>query len=431
MRQSASTGLATMVAKAVRSVLADSPELLFNWDEKLRRLVCGICLSRSLLLQDIAQTMPGVVKTTEDSLSDFLARQRLKLHGAQRAAVIAALKRRGRRRIWKYDGKVALVCDTTEYAKARSRGKVRPMPGKGLVRVHNLPTDETILVPGYQEVWVCLLLEDGTALPLVRRLWSENGPTCASMNIIEEAAISDARDLVKEALKLDVILVADRGFRRKSLLRWLKGEGMDFVIRLEGKLTVALGEDTGLLAEMSNWWRERLKMPWRDKAKQVLVSSVASRRVRVRTESQESFCFNVLCLTPVRATVEPMFLATTLTTERVSDLIRIVRLYSRRWAIETFFWEFKQGLNGDSWRVFSQWHAIDHLLTAAHIAFLVLALLEDYARRGRTAALRGTWDWMGRVLRERFARPPERTRGRFMQIIAMDFPSPCLAGVLV
>lgn len=420
-----------MVAKAVRSVLADSPELLFNWDEKLRRLVCGICLSRSLLLQDIAQTMPGVVKTTEDSLSDFLARQRLKLHGAQRAAVIAALKRRGRRRIWKYDGKVALVCDTTEYAKARSRGKVRPMPGKGLVRVHNLPTDETILVPGYQEVWVCLLLEDGTALPLVRRLWSENGPTCASMNIIEEAAISDARDLVKEALKLDVILVADRGFRRKSLLRWLKGEGMDFVIRLEGKLTVALGEDTGLLAEMSNWWRERLKMPWRDKAKQVLVSSVASRRVRVRTESQESFCFNVLCLTPVRATVEPMFLATTLTTERVSDLIRIVRLYSRRWAIETFFWEFKQGLNGDSWRVFSQWHAIDHLLTAAHIAFLVLALLEDYARRGRTAALRGTWDWMGRVLRERFARPPERTRGRFMQIIAMDFPSPCLAGVLV
>lgn len=429
MRQSASTSLTVIVAKSVRSLLSDSPPLPFNWNMKFRRLVCGISMARSLVLQDIAQTLPGVVKTTEESLSDYLARKRLKLHGTQRAAVISALKRRGRRGVWKYDGKAALVCDTTEYGKARSRGKVRGMPGKGMVRVHNLPSDETILVPGYQEVWVCLLLKDDTALPLVRRLWSENGPTCASMNIVEEAAILDARDIVKEALKLDAILVADRGFRRKSLLRWLKSEGLDFVIRLEGKLSVALAGETGLLCEVSRWWDARVKIPWRDGGKRPLVSSVASRRVRLRTESGESFCVNTLCLTPVRSEVDPMFLATTLTTESVSDLVRIVRLYSRRWAVETFFWEFKQGLGADSWRVFSCWESIDHLLIGAHIAFLVLGLLEDFARRGRTASLRDTWSWMENLLRQRFARPPELTRGRFMQLIAMDFPSPCLAGV--
>jgi hypothetical protein len=392
-------------------------------------LVVSICLARSLVLQDIAQTRPGRVKTSEDSLSKFLALERLVLSGPQRACVIDGLKRLGRRRLWKHDGKAAIIPDTTGHAKGRSRGKVRPMPGKGRVRVHNLPSDETVLVPGYQEIWVGILLKDGSVLPLVRRLWSENGPTCASMNLVEEGAILEAQDIVKEAFKLDVIVVADRGFRRKGLLLWLKNEGMGFVIRLEGKMTVELSGAKGLLAEVSLWWNARVKMPWRDKAKNVLVSSVASRRVAVATESAESFCFNVLCLTPVRPHVEPMFLATTLTTERVDDLVRIVRLYSRRWGIETFFWEFKQGLNADSWRVFSCWEAIDHLLTVAHMAFVILAVLAEFARSGRTAALRGLWDWMEGVLGSRFARPPKMTRGRFFQLIAMDFPSPCLAGV--
>lgn len=78
--------------------------------------------------------------------------------------------------------------------------------------------------------------------------------------------------------------------------------------------------------------------------------------------------------------------------------------------------------------MFPCWEAIDHILTAAHVAFLALAPLEDFARRGRTTALRGTWDWMCRALRTRFARPPELTRGRFRRLIAMDFPSPCLGG---
>jgi len=394
-------------------------------------LVVGICLSRSLLLQSIAQTEPGVVKTIENVLSEFLGQGRLDLAEVQQACVSIVLKRLGRRRIWKHDGKAALIIDGTSHAKARSRGRKRAMPGKGKVRVHNLPTNETILVPGYQEIWVCLLLADQTVLPLTRRLWSENGPDCASMNLAEAAEIRRAADIVRDVFKLDVILVADSGYRRKELLHWLKKvEAMDFVIRLEGKLLITAGKEKGLLSNLAGWWPKRLKIQWREKSKKVLLSDVSARQVAVRTESKEKVSFNALCLTPDKEGVDPMYLATTLTTETRQDLIRIVRLYSWRWGIETFFWKFKQALRCNSWRVFSSWDAIDRLLTAAHMAYLVLVMLAECAKWGRTAQMRGLMERLEEMLRSRFARPAEEmTLGRFMRLIAMDFPSPRRAGL--
>ena len=124
-----------------------------------------------------------------------------------------------------------------------------------------------------------------------------------------------------------------------------------------------------------------------------------------------------------------MYLATTLTTETNEDLRMIVRLYSWRWGIETFFWKFKQALGANSWRVFSSWDAIDRLLTAAHMAYFVLVLMMEFAKRGSTAAMRELMDRLEEVLRSRFARPVEEmTLGRFLRLITMDFPSPCRAG---
>jgi len=382
-------------------------------------------------LQSIAQTGSGVVKTAENALSEFLGQERLDLGGARRAQVINVLRRLGRRGIWKHGGKAALIIDGTSYAKARSRGKKRAMPGKGKVRVHNLPTKETILVPGYQEIWVCLLLADQTVLPLTRRLWSENGPDSASMNLAELAEIRRAADIVREAFNLGVILVADSGYRRKNLLHWLKEvEGMDFVIRLEGKLLIEAGKEKGLLSNLAEWWPKRLKIQWREKSKRVLLSDVSARRVSVKTESKEEVSFNALCLTPEKEGVEPMYLATTLTTETREDLTRIVRLYSWRWGIETFFWNFKQALNCDSWRVFSCWEAIDRLLSAAHMAYLVLAMLAEFAKRGRTPAMRELMGRLKAILRSRFAWSAEElTLGRFMKLLAMDYPSPRQAGM--
>jgi hypothetical protein len=293
----------------------------------------------------------------------------------------------------------------------------------------NVKTRETILVPGYQEIWVGILLADRTVLPLTRRLWSENGPDSASMNLAELAEIRRAADIIDETFKMGVILVADSGFRRKDLLHWLKKvEGMDFVIRIEGKLTITAGSSKGLLADLSAWWPKRLRIQWREKSKRVLLSDVSARQVTVVTESKERVSFNALCLTPTEEDKDPMFLATTLTTQTSEDLTRIVRLYSWRWGIETFFWNFKQALNCDSWRVFSRWEAIDRLLSAAHMAYLTLALMLEFTRRDNTTTARSLMKRLLLVLRARFARPAEElTMGRFLRLLAMDFPSPRLA----
>ncbi len=432
MLRPSSTGLKSrnLLAQSAASCL---PKVLpYNWNQKLRDLVVGICLARSLLLQSIAQTRPGHVRTAENDLSRFLSRSRLSLDRSQRACVKNVLKRLGRRKLWKHGNKAALIIDGTSYAKARSRGKKRAMPGQGQVRVHNLPSDETILVPGYNEIWVGILLADRTVLPITRRLWTENGPDCASMNLAEMAEIRRAVEIIKETFKLGVILVADSGYRRKELLHWLKEvEGLDFVIRLEGKLLIKAGQSKGLMTRLSEWWPKRMRIQWREKSKKVLLSDVSARRVSVRTEFGEHLSFNAVRLTPTKDDLEPMYLATTLTTETVQDLTTIVRLYSWRWGIETFFWTFKQAMGATSWRVFSSWEAIERLLAAAHMAYLILVLMAEFAKRGRTAAMRELMKRLNEMLLCRFARPPEMTLGRFLRLIAMDFPSPRLSGALL
>ena len=424
-----STSLGSIVPKTVESCLRRAPSLRYNWDEKLRELIVGICLSRSLVLQSIAQTRPGRVKTTENVLSEFLGQERLDLDGTQKACVVDTLKRMSRRRFWRHNGKIVIIIDSTAHAKARSRGKIRPMPGKGKVRLHNLPTKETLLVPGYQEIWVGVLMKDRTVLPLTRRLWSENGPDCASMNMAELVQIGEAREIIREAFDTDVILVADSGFRRKELLHWLKiVEKMDYVIRIEGNLTVRMGDEKGLLENLAPWWRKRVRVQWRENSKRVLVSDVSAHRVSVETESKEGFSFNAVYLEGVTEEKKPMFLATTLTTETVDDLRAIVRHYSWRWGIETFFWKFKEAMKANSWRVFSCWEAIDRLLSAALMAYLALVLLATFCRRASTPGMKRLLRRMKEILRSRFARPPELTLGRFFRIIAMDFPNPGPAG---
>lgn len=425
MLRSHPTDLAAILPKTLESCLTDAPTLLYNWNQKLRALIIGIALSRSLLLQSIAQTRPGHVKTCENLFSAFLGQPRLEMELAYAACVRNVLKRLQRRRLWKHRGKAVVIIDSTTHAKTRSRGKIRPMPGAGKVRLHNLPTDETVLVPGYQEICLGLLLSDRTVLPIGRRLWSENGRNPASLNLTEEAALRLACDLVRGIFKIDVILVADSGFRRKDLLHDLKRiEKIDFVIRLEGKLTVTVNGARGLLQDLALKWPKRVLMQWRDAGKHPLLSRVATRRVSATDSCGEDFSFNALFLTHENGPLDPMFLATTLTTATNADLMAIVRLYSARWGIETFFWNFKNGMQAKTWRVFSCWEAIDRLLIAAQMAYLILFLIAEFCQKGSTRAARTLLRRIEKILRTRFARPPELTLGRFFQILAMDFPSP-------
>jgi hypothetical protein len=376
-----------------------------------------------VVLQDIARKQNGKVKKVEKSLSEFLSYRRLNLRDSSWKCAVQALRRLGKRRFYRYRGKLVMLVDSTTYTKLRSRGKEQRMPHIGKVLLHNMPVKETILVPGYNEFWTGLLLRDKTCLGITRRLFTETMLQCGSQNALEELEIRRAIDLVEEAFKTKVIVVADRGFRRKDLLELLKNEfGADFVIRLEGKLTVKARGWDGLLCALAPHWPERLRRHWRDGGKNPILSAVRAAVVALPLAGRKSLRCNVLCLTPVnREELDPLFLATTLPIETRDDLSEIITLYSRRWTIETFFFSFKRSLRAGGFRVFSCWEAIDRLLAMAHMAFLILYLLFALGR----SAVAGMWAefWRGvrDLLHAWFARPPELTLGYFFEIVAKDY----------
>ena len=119
------------------------------------------------------------------------------------------LKRLGSRRLYLYQRKVVVIIDTTHHEKTRSRGKKKRMPSIGKVVLNNIPCKEKVLGPGYQEIWIGVLLKDRSCLGLTRFLFSDKVSWFRSQGLLEEIEIRKIQDLIKEALKRDVILVAE------------------------------------------------------------------------------------------------------------------------------------------------------------------------------------------------------------------------------
>ncbi len=423
MRRIPSAGLCKRILpNAVGSRLVNS-NLPYNWSNKLHQTVLGIALARSLVLQDIARTMDKHIKRAENLLSKFLNQEQLDLNPVHRAFVIGQLRRLGTRRLHKFKGKVVLIIDGTGYAKPRSRGKKRHMPRIGTVKLNNQPGGNKSFVSGYQEIHTALLLKGRrSAISITRRLHSEKAEGFISQNTIEESDIRKAQDLVKEALGAEVIVVADRGFRRKQLLhRFVRMEKTDFVIRIEAKLKVVVGKRVGLISNIVRFKPERVRTFWRESDKHSLFSAVRAFRAMLSVSGEKDFAIRILHLTTLNRSLDPMVLATSLPITCRQDLREIVALYSARWAIETFFFSFKQSFGAHKFRVFSSWKAIDRLLAMAHMAFLALAVAYELMRNMQDRKRRRLWRQAQTLLRLNCARPPELTLGKFFEIIALDF----------
>ena len=180
-----------ILPKTVESFLSGS-NLQYNWSRKLKGMVVGICLARSVVLQDIARREGGKVKKVEKSLSEFLSSKRLKLRDSSWKCTVEVLRRIGKKRFYRYRGKLVLLVDSTSYVKLRSRGKEQRMPHIGKVLLHNTPSKKVILAPGYNEFWTGLLLKDKTCLGMTRRLFTETRLPGFSQNKLEEAEIQRA-----------------------------------------------------------------------------------------------------------------------------------------------------------------------------------------------------------------------------------------------
>lgn len=418
------TGLKSrhLIAKSLRSCLGPTG-LPYNWDQKLPAIILAIALARSLVLKDIARSFDGSVKVGVNRLSAFLKSPRLDFSRQREKLLIAVLKRIGSRRLYLYQGKVIVIIDGTTYEKLRSRGKKRRMPSIGRVRLKNLATRETVLAPGYQEIWIGVLLKNRTCMGITRFLFSDKVPWFRSQGALEELEIRRVRDLIWKALKRKIILIGDRGYSRKDLLHELSQKPRtDFLIRLQGDLNVKLrGHKQGLLSRLAYWQPQRCMTYWRENSKKAEFCSVRAFGARLPLSGTTHFRVRILCVTSTDEDRPPIYLATTLPIETVEQIKRLVWLYSSRWTIETFFFNFKRSFGAHRFRVFSCWESVDRLLDLAHMAYLVLNMIFVLSEKSRQPVHRRLRESIDTLLRRRSLKPPVLTLGKFFEAIALDF----------
>jgi hypothetical protein len=141
------TGLKSshLVPKTLRSCLGPL-DLPYNWGQKLFEVLLALSLARSLWLKDLARFSGRPVKTGVNRLSAFLSSPRLDFSRQRKQLLVQVLRRLGSRRLYLYQRKVVVIIDTTHHEKVRSRGK------------------EKVLGPGYQEIWIGVLLKDRSCL---------------------------------------------------------------------------------------------------------------------------------------------------------------------------------------------------------------------------------------------------------------------------
>jgi hypothetical protein len=419
MHRSYPTGLKSrhLVAKSIRSCLGRR-FLPYNWHAELQELILAVLVSRSVVLKVLARYGDVKVKTRLNRLSELLGMERFDVARAHKQFVRSALRGLNGRDLCLYLGRAVLIADITEYAKPRSRGKDEPMPNTGLVRLKNIPGDDVALVPGYQEIWAGLLLRQGNCLGIERRLFSEKAPFFTSQNLLTDATIRDAQDLIKSTLSRDTILVVDRGFARKEIVAQMSADKSNsFILRLQGNWNVeTLAGRFGALEDISGAFVERLRMYWREDSKVPLFCSVRAFPVRIAHEGA-SFDVNILRIDSRTDGRPPIFLVTTLPITTLEEVSMIVKLYSKRWTIETFFFQFKQSLGAGGFRVFGSWRTMDRLLAVAHMAMLTLQILYLTARKRH----KQFWESAVAVLARWSIRPGEMILTQLLEAIALDF----------
>lgn len=154
-------------------------------------------------------------------------------------------------------------------------------------------------------VFYAAVLFKRRALPLIFFVFNKR-KVRKSQNRIEEFLLTQLKEIIPARFR--VVIVADRGFGRVSLFRFLEGIQWKFVIRVKGKVFIRDQQENGLLGDLpETWWRES-----------------------VRYHKTAQYTLNIL--TSTAGTDDPWYLATNL-----SDSTLVKTIYEKRMKIEELF----------------------------------------------------------------------------------------------
>ncbi len=175
-----------------------------------------------------------------------------------------------------------------------------------------------------------------------RRFTDEEIRKGTSQNLIENEFFLWIRDTL---LDYKVVIIADRGFRRASLLKFLRQIGLHYVIRVCGNVWVstsktARGKYSGVLGDMKLKIGETryLGNVSYHKTLQLSINLVMRKRKAERGKK-----------------IEPWYIATDL-----SDLPKAIGLYEKRMWIEEMFRDFKSRFHWCGYKVETEANLLSH-----------------------------------------------------------------------
>jgi hypothetical protein len=389
------------------------------------------------------QRRAASVKAAAQGLAYFLRDAKAPVAALSTSLLEEGVRQLDPERLVTYCGKALVVLDPTEYAKrSRGRGKCgRQMQHIGRVRSPKAvpktkrtktaaqmpaggtpaPKEKRVATTwGYVDIWAGLVLQGKQFLPLARQLFSSQHPDCTSQNAVEEAVVGQAL-AVLEHVGLEAIVLGDRGVGRKEFIIDLAQRDQEAILRVDADITVYPPDvpDGLLLADALAQQPWRGEVTW-DRGEQgrlrcrlrTLRATIRFTRTGRKGDVREA-TVNFVEAAPVDGQSEPLVLVTTLPVETVAQARAIVRLYARRWAIETGF-ETMHAWGQDRFMVRS-WTAIERLLWVVAVAYalVVLALHTPSVQHFRTQA--------AALLKQLSVVGDRLTAGKLAEAIGLDY----------
>lgn len=189
--------------------------LLPTQQTTLSHIVCSMLVCRSLCLAELARCF--------HSTTDF---------------------RHNLKRVWRF------------VSNDRVNSTSKELVARRLVRQlhHRLdiqPKQYLEIIMDWTTVWPYVVLEaliplDGRAVPVLS--WAAlRGSLSCRQNTLEMEFLASLRRAIPKQWR--IIIVADRGFQRTELLRYIKGLGFSYVIRVKGDAWIKSGRFTGKLRD--------------------------------------------------------------------------------------------------------------------------------------------------------------------------------------
>jgi hypothetical protein len=222
-------------------------------------------------------------------------------------------------------------------------------------RLEIKPKQHLEIIMDWTTVWPYVVLEaliplDGRAVPVLS--WAaRRGSMSCRQNTFEMNFLASLRRAVPKQWR--VVIVADRGFQRTELLRFIKGLGFSYVIRVKGDAWIKSGRFTGKLRDypLSTGQCFKLREVVYHKSKRYVL------KVVLNCEKIKGKACSWLIATDLGLTAR-----------------EVVKVYERRFWCEESFRDQKQEFELEAVRV-TKASRLENLLLALAIVLLILAVI--------------------------------------------------------